>query len=377
MRFKRENWLDAVKGIAGIIVFLQHFSLAFANDKLWIWREGVFRIKPLHFMVNGNFAVNLFLIISFYLTSKSILQRELSTKDVGRMAIKRYVRLVIPVAVCSVFVLVVSRTVGFYNQKISLIDNNSWLDDYYEKKLTLRALIKSALYGVLWNGDYTFNGPFWMLTTLFTGFFLTIIITCVIKHINKPSMVVLSLMVLFLIYYFQCSMQCSSILGTFLGFLDTRGYLIGKKKQTHLLSVAVFFLLLLSGYTVDFIKKMPSLVRAGSYLRQAPFWYAILAFLVLLVGLLDFSDCDLQNSNRIVLMGKHSMGLYLFHWPIICSVSCKFYMQYVNNYPTRGGFWIFFSFLMVITFLLTMGVSFLYTIFIEEKLIKWINAIID
>ena len=125
----RYNWIDGLRGGACVVVYLQHFTLAFANNMLY--DNGCFRIKPLAFMFNGNFAVCLFLIISFYLTSKNILTKNVTSRDIGLMSVKRYMRLTIPIIIVCLFVILIQLTFGFYNQEVSTIDNNTWFDDYY------------------------------------------------------------------------------------------------------------------------------------------------------------------------------------------------------------------------------------------------------
>ena len=71
---EREKWIDSLKGIACVIVFLNHFWLTFAYTCIGL--NKIVTIRPFNILVNGNYAVCLFLIISAYVISKTNLSCE-------------------------------------------------------------------------------------------------------------------------------------------------------------------------------------------------------------------------------------------------------------------------------------------------------------
>ena len=366
--------MDILKGGACIIVLCQHFTLAFANNMLWC--DGVFKIKCLAFLFNGNFAVNIFLILSFYLTAKKVFENNISTRDIASMTAKRYLRLAIPITISSFFALVLQKSVGYYNQSVSAIDNNLWLADYYKDGLSIKSFISSSVYGTLWNGDWKFNGPFWMLTLLFMGFFLTLILSFVVKHLRGRYLAILFCCVVFVIYYLQNSMLICSALGVLIATVNLRKSscvtIVFWKKIVYIIALAI--LLLVLGFEKDIINFLLTIVRQQSYILQYPFWNGIIAFLFIMICILLFRDNKtIINKNNVALfVGKQSMGIYLFHWPIICSFSSYMYLLFYNSVGIP-----FLILLFIITFFICLGIAWLYTFFIETRLLKYINNKVD
>ena len=91
---EREEWIDNLKGIACVIVFIHHCYLAFSSICYGI--NELVRIKPFNIIISGNYAVCTFLIISAYLVSTQI-YKSCGVEKLKKIIFKRYFRLVFPV----------------------------------------------------------------------------------------------------------------------------------------------------------------------------------------------------------------------------------------------------------------------------------------
>ena len=172
----REDWLDRVKGIACVIVFLNHFFLTFGYTCLGL--NKIVLLRPFHVLVNGNYAVCIFLIISAYVISVPI-YRKGDFGKVQQTLFKRYPRLMVPVFFSSLLSYFLHTLGGYYNREAGSLLGNQWLMGKYAEPLTLKNLFLTSLVRVWWNGDASFNAPFWMLQILFFGTFLTVIVTMI------------------------------------------------------------------------------------------------------------------------------------------------------------------------------------------------------
>ena len=94
MKMEREKWLDTLKVIACIIVFLDHFYLTFCRNIVRL--NKLLDIKPLGIIINGNFAVCLFLVISAYIICVQIYKNN-DFERIQKIAFKRYFRLMLPI----------------------------------------------------------------------------------------------------------------------------------------------------------------------------------------------------------------------------------------------------------------------------------------
>ena len=109
---KRIEWLDGVKGLACIGVVLHHFTLAFLPATYYgdvniskIANQFDVRMaqSPIGFLINGNYMVALFCLISALVLSLKVMELE-NKEEICNIFIKRYPRLLLPIAPIVLFV---------------------------------------------------------------------------------------------------------------------------------------------------------------------------------------------------------------------------------------------------------------------------------
>lgn len=97
---ERETCIDSLKGIACVIVFINHFYLTFGSICYGI--NELVRVEPFNIVTNSNYAVCTFLIISAYLVSGQI-YKSYEIEQLKKIIFKRYFRSVCPVFFASIF----------------------------------------------------------------------------------------------------------------------------------------------------------------------------------------------------------------------------------------------------------------------------------
>jgi peptidoglycan/LPS O-acetylase OafA/YrhL len=166
---ERIKWLDGLKGLACLLVFVHHFLLSFFSAA-YFGVESHTRLHgydtylasaPIGVFANGNFQVCVFLLIAAFLPAKRIMEcRKEDLQDVaGRMLLKRYPRLMIPVfSVCAmnyVILFLVNRLgLNYMGTELSYHGYSYFLHSLYD----LFLVPDTGLLGPLWSISYIFLG---------------------------------------------------------------------------------------------------------------------------------------------------------------------------------------------------------------------------
>lgn len=333
MKKERITFLDGLKGFACLGVFTHHFFLSFFPASYFGTEAAVMTasgfdaslsVEPYSFFVNGNFWVCLFLVISAFLLSNKIFQlKNKSAFDtLSETLLKRYLRLMIPVALIGIFSYFLTDLLTLtglnYLGKINTLSFPSFL---YHAVVHMWIFVDSSV-----------QGPFWMLHYLLFGSYLAILIalatplknrwtplihlflTAALGILNHYYVgIVLGVMICYL-YHCRTSLQ-----NTFNNGLFNKITIL--LVQNRILRGATGILLLLAGL---FLGAYPSYVKPdniyrifNAYAFRDPDAYelihsigaaCLLASFFLLKELADFF-----STKPFLFLGKISFSIYLVH----------------------------------------------------------------
>ena len=378
MLMRKVNWIYMVKGIACILIFIVHYAAGINRNIFGL--ESVFSMRPFRFLTAGSFAICIFLQVSAFLICERIMRTD-DLREVGKMCIRRYLRLFFPVLIASLFAYVLQETAGFHNIELGNMLENEWIKSYYTEPLELGKVFYASLYKVLWQGNYEFDPPLWMLTTLFKGSYLAIIISLIVKYLKKWHGRLIVFLLLFVIYFMQNSMYISVVMGVAWScisgtalFSRIKDSKMHKPLKCAAITIVAAVLTSLLGYCEEANKYLSIYLKESSYIihERLFFWCTLLVFLILICLDMVFAwTGDLNADNPFVKLGGISMGVYLFHWPILCSFMSIVYIKYV--FPQNSGIRIGLHFLTSLTVVIL--VSYVYGRYVEryiDKLIKMV-----
>ncbi|MCI8375838.1 MAG: acyltransferase [Lachnospiraceae bacterium] len=331
---RKLDYIDGLKGMGALMVYLCHFVFAFYYAAYTLLEEhantasGIeIRIgrTPLNFFYNGNGAVCLFLVFSGFVLCLSYFR----TRDRGRLkagALKRYFRL-IPAILAVNLLIFVFMSLGLYRNAEAAVFTKSipWLSGFNQFEPKLSGVLYESLIGCFLRGSNDYNGVLWTIPYLFWGALLVYLAAYLVGE-NKLRYITYGVMLLVSLktdIYFA---------GIFLGFVlcdffSTQERLVKLYRRTPLVPLAVFLL----GF---YLTSYPSIgtEQPGSVYGCLPAAYAVIyhmagAFLMTAGAL----GCDwlqwLFSRRPFLYLGRISYSLYLLHFPVIAVFSCWFFLK--------------------------------------------------
>ncbi len=331
---EKMDYIDGLKGIGALMVYLCHFVFAFyyaaytllpehVNTKtaieLWIGKT------PLNFFYNGNGAVCLFLVFSGFVLCLSYFR----TRDRAKLragAFKRYFRLM-PVILAVNILIFILMCLGLYqnNETAAFTKSIPWFQGFNQFEPSFLRMLYESLLGCFVRGSNDYNGVLWTIPYLFWGALLVYLAAYLVGE-NRLRYITYGVMILVSLrtdIYFS---------GIFLGFVlcdfyTTQKRVIRAYRRFQALPLLVF---LLGFYLTSYPSigtELPGTVY-GILPAAYTVIYHIAGAVLLTAGVLG---CDwLQGffSGKVFLyLGKISYSLYLLHFPVIAVFSCWFFLK--------------------------------------------------
>lgn len=212
-------YLDGLKGLGCVFVFLTHFVYAFYYG-MYHYEEASCHLpgnldiaigkSPLNLCFNGNTAVRLFLILSGYLLCRNFFLTR-NKKRLFKSAAFRYLRLMPAVLAVNVLVFF-GMKLGLYQNAAAaaLAGSEKWFAGFNAFAPSVTEMLKESLYGCFLFGSNAYNGVVWTLQMLFLGAYLDYGLAVLVSRL-KTRWVVYAVLAVLLLH--------TDFLGIFLGYV--------------------------------------------------------------------------------------------------------------------------------------------------------------
>jgi peptidoglycan/LPS O-acetylase OafA/YrhL len=317
---------DAVRGLAALEAVVAHTMLAywpglyFRSGPAWeqcpVWAQWFYRF-PGKYVVNGLVIVPLFYILSGFVLSLTFFQGG-SALSLGSAAVRRYLRLMLPVA-ASIFLAYALLKAGvMYNHAaVEQLDeaygfaqqsapdpragwSNNWLSSYYNVAPSLLSAVRESVWDAF-TGVSQYNLPLYTMPTELAGSFL-----------------VYGFLALF-------------------GSLRNRWLLYGIVACVCVLGQRMFMLDFLMGIALCDLWRQnqqrcgrslmlgPALALIAGAIFLLP-WGHVTALLIIGTVAVTPRLQQLLSARWLAFLGQTSFGLYVIHMPIYCSLGCGLYV---------------------------------------------------
>jgi peptidoglycan/LPS O-acetylase OafA/YrhL len=188
--------LEAVRGIAAVIVFVHHYIMAFAPALHGRYNPGDFALvrSPLFALVNGSASVVLFFVLSgFVLTQRAFKQQ--SVRPLVVSAVRRWPRLMLPVLVVNIFAGALYAYDLFYSQQAAPVTHSTLLTFLYAPPKPAAPIfdaLKEGIYGTFLFNRFAYNNNLWTMYYEFFGSFMVFGIAAVgvtIRRLGIPAII--------------------------------------------------------------------------------------------------------------------------------------------------------------------------------------------
>jgi len=324
-------WLDGLRGLACICIFLHHFSLAFfpamfygeaVPSRLGTFDAAVAQ-SPFSFLLNGNYMVALFCMISGFVISVQIMNLQ-DKNRLSDIVIKRYFRLMLPVFAVGFLVFLLSNLRFFFHMDVAAVSASPWLPNYYKEPIGFFAFLRSALVDTWFLGTDLLSTAFWMLSKMFFGTFLCVILSCICWRYQSRAWIVY-LFVSFC-FFARSELYLAFTLGTLIAWAYVNQPRVFQKYAGV---AALIFGLFLGAFPSGVV---PTNVYRYFYHALSHIDWHIIGAGLTLYGL--FSCASLQklfSLRPFQFLGKISYAVYLLHIPLTFSFSCFAFVRLIDT----------------------------------------------
>lgn len=388
---KRISYIDGLKGLACILVFVNHFLMSFfpasylGGDTVSHITGGLdtyYATSPFSFITNGNFWVCVFFILSAYILSLKIFRNSDSDnalESISNSFIKRYFRLSFPVFCICVLILIFTRLGWFFNGAAAAITGSGLMLGRYEHPLSLYELISCSFAKIWFQSDETFSNSFWMLSTLFLGGFMSCILSIMAGKRRRRMLFLYGFFALILLHL--DSLYLSFVLGTSLAYITARYDAILERIRQSVLwriiaALCLFTGLFLGGYPSGVVPEniYRYLNHLPSTLTPYKIYHIIGAFLLVLAVLCLPLIQRALSLRPMLFLGDISFAVYLLNLPLIFSFSSGM-LLWIIRYTDQ---YIFSSFLIFLSSAaLLVLCSFLFHHYVEPICDKATSVIVS
>ncbi|MGC2776890.1 MAG: acyltransferase family protein, partial [Bradyrhizobium sp.] len=141
----RKSYLDGLRGVAAVVVFMGHLLLALF-DAFWIF--------------NGRAAVCIFFVLSGFVLADLV---DRSTMSPPAQVLRRYVRLVGPMLLTSAFAWALLAVGAYRNVEAATVTGSRWLALWYQFEPSFIKMVWESVYGVFVTGASAYNSNLWTM----------------------------------------------------------------------------------------------------------------------------------------------------------------------------------------------------------------------
>ena len=334
--------IEGIRGLAAVIVVLHHYTLAFypalnfgdanqthiGNGKM----ELFFAHSPLNIVYNGGFAVCIFFILSGYVLSNNYHQTN-NPKILIQYAIKRYFRLLVPVAASIIIAYAFIKMNFMHNADLGTVTKtNDWLSGAFNHNGSIYELIKNIFVDVFFFKDNSYNPVLWTMTYELLGSMLIFSFLLLIHPFKYKMYLYWSLILI--LFFTGNNFYAAFILGVVLN-----KHIVQQQSTNNPISVPKWLSII--GFIIGiYFCSYPICLNPQNTMYALITWpfmtsyefFHVLGSSILMFVILHSNGLKVALSGTVVkYIGKISFSFYLLHFIILCSFSSYFFSLF---YPT-------------------------------------------
>lgn len=366
MKVQKISSIEGLRGLACFMVILSHLSLMLLpylhgeNPKqIAGWFDEFVYSLPVGFIYSGTSAVYIFFALSGYVLSYACLNKGDALNNCANMAVRRYIRLCIPVmasvAICYVAFSYTS------DQSASL----PWINHYGKNvDMSFPGAIYNGLFGSLFIGDNRYNWVTWTMKIEFYGSLLVFGTLPIVNKMKYKAVISMFIGVIFALCY-----PGKDGYGYAAFYFGMAIYFSREIK----LPVVALFVFLVGLYFAGYHYRQPSYSVITSYMTfDMPggkilhyYFFNMVSGVLIVYACLKSTALSILTSNKIsVWLGKMSFSAYLLQMPVYYILTTRTY----NAFQESGfGFTVSASISALITIVAIYLLSYVFWWAVDSK----------
>jgi peptidoglycan/LPS O-acetylase OafA/YrhL len=321
-------FLDGLRGWAALIVVMCHlfpFFLLRSNGPSAEWAHGFlahgflahikYALASLflvwyRFMTDGIIPVYVFFVLSGFVLSAGFVKSR-SFEAISHQALRRYIRLAVPIFVACLFAYILMRTHGMYNQRAGTLVNSDWMTTWYRWMPNPVEFLRFSFVDLYfdYSDDRTLSFVFWTIQVELFGSFL--LFSTLAFFGNQKRRIYLYLFVMAVTGFLKPQLT-SFIVGLCLAeFHASRHFISISRSRVVRLTLGVLTIPVVASPILMF----------HYFDRSALPILGTLTATLIVASALVFKGFQAVLSSRLSrFMGNISFSLYLLHPLVICSL---------------------------------------------------------
>ncbi len=324
---KKISYLEGLRGIACFMVVLSHFAVSFfpalyyglAPEAHYPRIEIFIANSPLNILYSGNLAVCIFFILSGYVLSHKFFVCQDRNIALSGM-IKRYVRLVIPVAAAMLILYAFIAAKMLYNEAVASYTKSELLLVVFTAGVpTLKDIIRQSFINSFFTGGTVYDHVLWTMRYELYGSYMVFIFMLLIG-LSRYRVIAYGLLAVF----FWDSYYEGFVIGMFLADITASKDFGKKLRIPFFVKIVLLTAAILAGSYPMGVKQPVGLYRLITFSSQAlsaQVYHMLAAAIILFFALTESRVQSSLESAVPSFLGKISFSLYLLHWIVVFSFS--------------------------------------------------------
>lgn len=327
-------YLNGIKGIACLIVFIMHFVQTFYpavfNGTVFLPHlpndlDAKIIQTPLMSLINGRLMVGVFMVISGMIITIQVMKNN-DEKKLSEIIFKRYFRFTFVLFFFCLLIFVMKKLGLFFAPECVEITGARGTLGIYANDFSLQDCFKHAFFLIPFKKNTAFSLAFWCIKDMLIGSYISILLGIAAKNLNKYSLILFA--VLYIMFAYNNFWFSTFVLGSIIGYVyihKEEFYDPGKVKVYDAAGVILFIAGMVIGtypwriQPTNFYASLGALIPEG--MDKAVFFEIFGGFMIvcgLSMSRIRFLFC----TKPMLFLGKLSFSIYLLHVPVLYSLGC-------------------------------------------------------
>jgi peptidoglycan/LPS O-acetylase OafA/YrhL len=346
-RQNKDASLEALRGIAAVIVVFWHCTLGFFPASTGYFTnfspDDALVGEPWFGVLNGDAAVAFFFVLSGFVLTRRYFENK-DDLSIARGVVKRWPRLAVPAFAAVMVSWALFHFDLYRHADVAQITKSPWL--YYFSFASKAPFATDFWTAIAQGGFFTFfrgeallDPPLWTMRYELIGSYVAFALAFILLRLpgrDNWLAIFLIIVVMLLCHYAHTNYVPFPVGVALAYFLVRRPFVLPFWAAGILLVVAGY----LAGYTGHAVGAYQ--LFDGVFVANVPYVYVhIVASVIAISAVEAWAGIRRILQNRFFLfLGEISFPLYLIHVPVLCSAGCWVFLAAAQSYDPQSASWI-------------------------------------